>query len=121
MRLGFWLLALSLCLGGCGFKCEDEIKIEAISPNGEYVATLFERDCGATTDFATVVNIRSKSDKFVGGDGVVFVGKGQPKVEIMWSGDSALRIKCGECAASNVFKEERQWKDIAVSVEINNQ
>lgn len=50
-----WLLPLPL--QGCLFECVNEEVGRAASPGGKYVAAVFIRDCGATTDFSTQVAI----------------------------------------------------------------
>jgi hypothetical protein len=51
------LCLLPLPLQGCFFVCgSDEIGRTA-SPGGQYVATVFVRNCGATTDFNTNIAI----------------------------------------------------------------
>jgi hypothetical protein len=66
-RLGYALLALtSTLLLACGLidPCGNEVISEVSSPNGEYRAIVFERDCGATTDFSTQVSVLRKSESF---------------------------------------------------------
>lgn len=46
-----WLLPL--WLQGCLFACGNEEVGRSVSPGGEYVAAVFVRNCGATTDFST--------------------------------------------------------------------
>ncbi|MEK6280524.1 MAG: hypothetical protein AABN95_09255 [Acidobacteriota bacterium] len=51
-----------LAASGCAFllrsSCENTVRSEIKSPDGKYVVTLFERNCGATTDFSTIVSLR---------------------------------------------------------------
>ncbi len=119
MKTRIWLIVFTLCLGACGFSltggCDDTIKAEAKSPDGKYVATCYVRDCGATTDFSTVINLRASSDKFNGEAAPVFVVKGQPKVKISWSRDAQLRIECLECISKDIFTQEESWKEITIS------
>ena len=53
--------------------CGNRIAREVSSPDGKWKAVLYERDCGATTDFSTQVSIlRQRQD--VGNDnGNVFI------------------------------------------------
>src|SRR4051812_7395464 len=106
------VIALSLLgLSGCGFflasTCTDTIKTEVKSPDGNYAATLYERDCGATTDFSTIVNIRAGSSKFNSDENVIFVAKGTHKVNLMWNDGKSLHIECIECDTKDVYKEEK--------------
>ena len=61
----FAMLATSVLIG-CNLTkglCGNKSLGEAISPDGTYVATFFERSCGATTGFYRMVSIRSVKDK----------------------------------------------------------
>jgi hypothetical protein len=44
-------------LSGCGGTCRNDIAQRATSPDGVWDAVLFQRDCGATTDFTTQVSV----------------------------------------------------------------
>lgn len=44
--------------------CGSEGSYQLIAPDGQYRATLFEFDCGATTDFGTHIAVQSSSRKF---------------------------------------------------------
>lgn len=101
-------IALLLVLSGCSsLLCSDDILVEVKSPDGNFIAYLFERNCGATTPYMRIVSIRSAHRKFdaeVTGDWV-FKITGQPKVTISWldskhlsisndgSGEAAMRIE----------------------------
>ena len=69
--LGAILLILILVVGGCGFflsslfsgMCGNEIFQEVYSPDNEYKAVVFQRDCGATTSFSTQISILKASAK----------------------------------------------------------
>jgi hypothetical protein len=50
-----WLPVLCLCsigllICGCEPLCDDTVKAQVTSPGSVYVATFYERDCGAMTD-----------------------------------------------------------------------
>ena len=95
-------------------RCEDTSKTEIKSPNGKYVVTLYERDCGATTDFSTIVSLRASTDKFKGKGDNIFVVKGQPKISLVWQGNTSLLLGCAECAARDIFKKESTWMDVNI-------
>jgi hypothetical protein len=112
LLVGLGAVALGLFLAS---DCEDTVKIEAKSPDGKYVATLYERDCGATTDFSTVVNLRVSSARFKGDDLGVVVLKGQHKLDLAWDGNTKLQLQCHDCRSEDIFKQERIWKNIEIS------
>jgi hypothetical protein len=113
------LLMLGIILQGCIvvplFDCQDVIKFETMSPDGKYIATLFVRNCGATTSFSTSVNLRSKSEKFSGDEGRILIIKGRPQIKIAWDDNMKLHFECDECEKNNIFKQETSWKDITIS------
>lgn len=96
--------------------CEDTIKTEIRSPNGKYTATVFERDCGATTDFSTIINLRESSAKFRGDDLGAVIIKGQHRIDLVWDGNRRLQLQCSDCRPEDIFKQERNWKDVEISL-----
>ncbi len=56
---------LNQAFGGSSFfgGCDGTVYSSAKSPDGKLVATAFERDCGATTDFASFVVIQDADKK----------------------------------------------------------
>jgi len=107
--------ALSLTLFGCTFTpCDNTVETEAQSPRGEYIATKFERNCGATADFSTIVSLRDATTPFHGEEGIVFLVKGKPEVRISWENDMRLLINCKGCSSEDIFKNEIQWKDVSI-------
>lgn len=111
--VGLGTVALGLFLAS---DCEDTIKLEAKSPDRKYVATLYERDCGATTDFSTIVNLREDSANFNGDDLGIVIVKGQHKLDLVWDGNTKLQLQCHDCRPDDIFKQERTWKDVQISL-----
>jgi hypothetical protein len=93
--------------------CGDDIKGEVFSPDGKYVATVYIRDCGATTSDNTTVNIRETNEKFDGGEGRVMSVEGEFPVAITWPDSSTLQIKCDLCPEEDMHVD-RTWKDIQI-------
>ena len=60
----FVVAALTRCDPGLFGDCGDTVKAEAVSPDGRYVAAVFERDCGATTNYSTNVSLREVRESF---------------------------------------------------------
>jgi hypothetical protein len=96
MRFG-WLaiIIVVLSLGGCDL-CSKDTALEAISPNGHWVAKVVEVNCGATTPYTEWVTLRRK-DAWFGSDEIVFSVREQPAMEIQWRDDSTLLIRCRGC------------------------
>jgi hypothetical protein len=109
---------IGLASGGCAFllrsSCDNTVRYEIKSPDGKYVVTLFERNCGATTDFSTIVSLRESSTEFKADDLGIFVVEGQPKIDLAWDGNTRVRLQCQDCRADDIFKQERSWKGIEI-------
>lgn len=94
------------------YATEDTVQKRLASPDGKYTATVFERDCGATTDYSTMVNIQEGHLKRFNGDsGVVLVIKGRTSVKLTWQDATSLVISC---SSSEVFRKETKWKDVVI-------
>lgn len=89
-----------LCLGGCsGALCTSETVKTLRSPTGEHEASLFMRECGATTDFTTQVSV---DPWFWQGIGNAFVADGYnggtrgpwggPWADMKWTGPNELLV-----------------------------
>ena len=119
LNLKLLLLTAVLPIGGCGVfspRCGDQIKAEKASPDLKYTATVYERDCGATTDFSTIVNLRESSAKFNGNDLGAIIVKGQHRIDLVWDGNTRLRLQCSDCRPDDIFKQERSWKNVEISL-----
>jgi hypothetical protein len=84
------------------------------SPDGKYIACLYERDCGATTDTAKTVNIRNAAAKFDGGEARILIIKGKAKITLNWKNPQLLSITSDAYDAQNIFTQERKWKEVSI-------
>jgi hypothetical protein len=109
------MLLLAAFASGCGPRCDNAVTAELTSPSGGYVATVYERDCGATTDFSTLVNIRAASTQFDANQGIVFVVRGRRVLNISWKSNKNLNIDCADCVDRDVFRREGSWNGMAIS------
>jgi len=87
---------------------------KATSADNQLVANVYERNCGATTDFSSMVNVQRASDKFRADEGLLFVAKGRYDLSVAWAGPRTLLITCPSCARKNVFREVVALGDIDV-------
>ncbi len=65
------------------------------SPEYKFKAVIYERDCGATTNFSTQVSILRASQTLPRGNGNILDMDGMPEdsiSDIAWSGDRSLSI-----------------------------
>lgn len=113
-----WKPAISatLLLAGCdSFLCGNDVLHERASPDGKYVATVFERNCGATTPFVRAVSLRPAGTKFVPGDfdAWVFSIQNQPDLDVSWEGDLSLVVH-----SSSYYETGTKlagWRDVSVT------
>jgi hypothetical protein len=118
----FAFVCLCFASAGCGL-CRNEVTAEHKSPNGRSKAVVFQRDCGATTDFSTQVSIidstkgmpnwagnafRADSDH-----GIIPVDeKGVIQVRLTWESPRTLVITYPRGA--RIFLKETYVRGIAI-------
>jgi hypothetical protein len=68
-----WLAVIATFSIGCGL-CRNEEQLRVKSPDGIAEAIIFQRDCGATTDFSTQVSVLPSGASLNENGGNVFVG-----------------------------------------------
>ena len=105
----FLALVLTLCFfamaSGCArLMCDDAVNSEMRAPDGVLVATWFTRNCGATTDYATTVNVHRADSDFRGDSGTVFVAEGRHQLDMKWLDAKHLTIECDGCSRKQVFR-----------------
>jgi hypothetical protein len=103
------LIATTALVGSCAV-CGEEQLLEEKSPNGRFVVTVYQRNCGATTSYVTHANLRRVGDEiradYAGTltDGEILTARGPTRVVPVWSGTETLNlhvdqqhlIKCSE-------------------------
>lgn len=100
-KLNLLMLPIALFTIGCSdgndgllYKCSDKLLSEHLSPEKSLVAQSYERNCGATTDFSTIIVIRkrhqlSKQDV----PAITAAAKGRVRVNVKWISESQIKIK----------------------------
>lgn len=112
------IMVVAVALGsGCGdlaADCSNTIKAEIASPTGRSVATVFERDCGAPTDYSTSISLRDARDPFDPDQSSarVFTATGQPVIVAKWVGDDTITIDLPDAP---VFRKLQTWRDIKIN------
>ena len=79
-------------LAGCDLNTT-KIKSEVKSPDGNYVATAFINDAGATSSWSPQVHLRRVGERMER-IGNVFVGYRSPNIQIEWLSSSQLVVYC---------------------------
>lgn len=103
-------------LMGCGtLPCEDTIKTELKSPTSAYVATVSERNCGATTNFSTMVSLRKNESKInLDEKNRILVVEGTCPINIFWKGKDTLSVSQ---VAGEVFLSRKEWNGVRIFFE----
>lgn len=115
MRLGV-SIGLVLVAAGCGrHLCGNRVLAEISSPDGVYVAALFERNCGATTPYIRVVSLREANHDFDPERDAdwVFTIHEQSDVVMSWDDRRKLRIRSAKGGGQPT--QRPQWKDVTIS------
>ena len=92
--------------------CDDRVKLESVSPNGRYAATVIERDCGATTDYSTLVNLRAASEPLTTTpDSLILALSGKQSVDLDWEGEFQLTVQFPRV---DTYTQKLSWNDVQV-------
>jgi hypothetical protein len=109
-------MACGIVAVSCGrILCGNEVLGEFRSPDGKYIATVFERNCGATTPYVRVVSLRRAESSFdpeSTGDWV-FTLKHQPSIEVKWEDSTHLFITHGRNDDSPTRRND--WNEVRIS------
>lgn len=112
------VIYLLVFVGNCDFTnlspCAEEFQSYAYSPDGRYTAAVYERNCGATTDYSTVVRL-SEADSNVANGDVIFLISGSKEVVAEWKNVSVLELGCSDCRQNDIFVQEAAWKSVMIT------
>jgi hypothetical protein len=97
------------------FDCGNKVLQQASSPDGKYVATLFERSCGATTPFYRMVALHSAGTDFRmdTADNSAFSLQGQPDVKLQWEDTHRLVLVSYQCDDTSL--RQKIWGDVKIA------
>jgi hypothetical protein len=102
--------------------CNNRIAQELYSPDHKFKAVVYERDCGATTNFSTQISILRSSQALPRGNGNVLGMDGMPEdsiSDIAWSGDRSLSINTAEGYA--IFFQAKSFRWFLTGIDIDIQ
>ena len=104
--------------------CGNYIGKEVLSPDSKWKAVVFERDCGATTDFSTQISLINGNQSLPhGSSGNVFTAdsgrdkvrvdvKGILPIDLNWESNNTLVVRYP--ARARVFTQVLQYKGVAL-------
>lgn len=116
------MLAAGLAVNGCSDGCINTVVARVDAPDGSRSATMFERNCGATTSFSTQISILAPGKEPSGG-GNVFIADadhgvaapghwGGPRAEIRWIDNATLLVRYA--SGSRIFAQARKVSGVSV-------
>ncbi len=110
-----------LSMTGCGDMCGNTILSETTAQGSHKRAVVFERDCGATTDFSTQLSILEANEHAPVGGGNVFVADSDHgavtnlSVSVQWV--SPYHLVVSFPARARVFLQEAHLGGVSISYE----
>ena len=116
MKENWLILSVTLLLAGCKL-CDETTVTEVKSPDGRYIATNFERNCGPPARYVFHVNIRESTQesnadsegRTVQGEVFRFKSGG---VRLVWIDNGHLLIEHEE---GRIYSLEKSWNGIEVT------
>ncbi|TYZ48653.1 hypothetical protein C2I33_24935 [Ralstonia solanacearum] len=115
------LLTLCFVLTACSpsifeeSNCSNQLISSTASANGQFVASLIRRDCGATAAYSNLVFLKRSGDT-TGKDGPwgenIYVSQGEMPIALEWYG-SELRIEA-PTMGKDVFLKRDNWTDVRI-------
>lgn len=97
-------------LAGCSL-CDLEVRTRAKSPNGRYVATAYEKNCGATVAYLTEVTIEPVWG-LTAPVRLIQVEQKQ-RIDLQWVNNGQLVVRCRTCTGRFVSSVNR-WQGVTV-------
>ncbi len=119
-----WCVVAVLLLAGLITSCCDlynsceetvteqpEILQKAVSPDGEYVAYVFESNKGATTRFTYRLSVLKKGEELKAGDvGNTF--RTYHKFDVLWVDENTLKVNSTD--SKDIFEEKTEIYDVHI-------
>ena len=97
------------------FDCDNQILTEVSSPDGRYIASVFDRNCGATTPYYRIVALRPAGTKLRGDrhEDWVFAIKERSEVQLTWRDVHHLEVLSNERDVSP--HAPKSWTDVEIT------
>ena len=121
-RRAYLVMPFCIVLSGCVGLCKDTWRSEVTSPDGTYAASVFVRDCGATTPQYTHVVLKPRS--FLSSyrdDNIAFSVKNDPAVGLRWTDQTHLMIGYEDNSKTDVTFRVESWRGIRITMSSSSQ
>jgi hypothetical protein len=93
------MLVLAEYLAGCSDGCGNQVVQSAAAPGRDRRAVVFERDCGATTNFTTQISVvrgepvPGRGNVFIADAGIIPTSWGGPWARVSWRAPDRLLVQ----------------------------
>jgi hypothetical protein len=109
--IGFVSAIIYWVAGLMAGMCGSELNQTAESPDGKYVAYVYTRDCGATTQYSHHLTVLKKGVDLDPADkGNVLITYGE--ISMAWK--DATHLSVSKSGATHTFKEEKRYKGVTI-------
>jgi hypothetical protein len=90
-----------------------EVVQEVVSPQRQFVAAQYERNCGATTDYVNGVALRRRGQSFRYEDSAIvyYVTGHHGKFDLKWAAEDHLIIN----KRGSMFKDVDRWHNVRIT------
>jgi hypothetical protein len=95
--------------------CSDEIIARVRQPHGVLEATALVRNCGATTDYSTLVELRNVQS-WAEPEDVLAVNGDARGVRISWVSNHDLVIRCPSCERRTIVRFVKMLGDVDIQL-----
>lgn len=102
--LSIIVVSVALSVAGCS-PCADEVIWRRLSPDAKLTATVFLRDCGATTKPVSWVTVHPSAERYDKEKDIALTADRVQKIEVTWTDNSNLSIRCLTCQRSEVHAQ----------------
>ncbi len=110
------IFATACLLWSCA--CSDEVRTKLLAPDSAMAATAYVRNCGATTDYSSIVSVHRESDSFRDEAQRVLVVQGRHEFQLNWRDARTLVVRCVDCEREDIFREVDMLNGVAIVYEL---
>jgi hypothetical protein len=103
------------------FVCIESVESKFPSPGNKIIAVVYTRNCGATTDFVTHVNLHTAGDAIIPDpdgvihEGEVFLEVGQKNIGVQWTSEHDLALTAPG-KSDLTTPDSLSWGDVSVRI-----
>ena len=101
--------------------CADEVVWSKASQNGDLTATVFYRDCGATTKEVTWLTIHRSSASYDRPDDIALTADHMQTIDLTWIDNSHLSVRCRSCRRDEVHHQANSVRSVQIRYQFDAQ